>query len=341
MSVPGQTRLEGMVAQEHRPAGKAVPGPPVIPILLGGVAALALFGQTAFDVLVGSNPGLQAWATVFVAIVLQAIPFLVLGTLLSAAIAAFVSPEAVARLVPRRRLWAVPVAGLAGAALPTCECTSVPIAGRMISTGFPVAAALTFLLSAPAINPVVLVATAVAFPQTPQMVVGRLVASLLLAVVMGVAWEFLGRPQWLRPPARVHAHGDSRLATLRLVAQHDFLQAGGFLVLGAMFSATLNVAVDPTWTAAVAGMPVLSVLVLAGLAVVLAICSEADAFVAASLSGFSLTAKLAFLVVGPAVDVKLVALQAGTFGRRFAARFAPATFVVALVVSVVVAGVLW
>jgi uncharacterized protein len=80
---------------------------------------------------------------------------------------------------------------------------------------------------------------------------------------------------------------------------------------------------------------------LAGLAVVLAICSEADAFVAASLSSFSLTAKLTFLVVGPAVDVKLIALQAGTFGRRFAARFAPATFVVAIVVSVVVAAVLW
>jgi uncharacterized protein len=91
----------------------------VIPILLGGVAALALFGQTAFDVLVGSNPGLQAWATMFVAIVLQAIPFLVLGTLLSAAIAAFVRPpEAVARLVPRRRRWAVPVAGLAAQRCP-------------------------------------------------------------------------------------------------------------------------------------------------------------------------------------------------------------------------------
>jgi uncharacterized membrane protein YraQ (UPF0718 family) len=87
-------------------------------------------------------------------------------------------------------------------------------------------------------------------------------------------------------------------------------------------------------------MPVVSVLVLAGLAVALAICSEADAFVAASLSGFSLTAKLAFLVVGPAVDLKLVALQAGTFGRRFAVRFAPATFGVAIVVSAVVGGFL-
>lgn len=308
----------------------------MLPVVLGAVAALALLGRPFFELFVGSQPALQAWATVFVAIVFQAVPFLVLGTLLSALIAAFVSPAAVARIVPRRRLLAIPAAGLAGAALPTCECTSVPIAGRMIATGFPVSAALTFLLSAPAINPVVLVATAVAFPQTPEMVLARFVGSLVLAVVMGVLWDRLGRPEWLRPPARAHRHDGSRATTFRLVFQHDFLQAGGFLVLGAVFAATLNVAVDPRATAAVASSPVLSVLVLAGLAVVLAICSEADAFVAASLTGFSLTAKLAFLVVGPAVDVKLIALQAGTFGRRFAARFAPATFVVAVVVAAVV-----
>lgn len=293
-----------------------------------------------FDLFIGSNAALQAWATVFVAIVLQALPFLAVGTVLSALIAAFVSPDMVGRVVPRRRALAIPVAGLAGAALPTCECTSVPIAGRMIATGLPVSAALTFLLSAPAINPVVLVATAVAFPQTPQMVLARLVASLLVAVLMGAVWEWWGRPEWLRPPQRAHLHGESRAATLRLVAQHDFLQAGGFLVLGAALSATLNVTVDPTWTTAVAATPVVSVLVLGALAVALAICSEADAFVAASLSGFSLTAKLAFLVVGPAVDVKLIALQAGTFGHRFASRFAPATFAVAVAASAVVGGLL-
>ena len=68
--------------------------------------------------------------------------------------------------------------------------------------------------------------------------------------------------------------------------------------------------------------------------------SEADAFVAASLTQFSLTARLAFMVVGPMVDVKLVALQAGTFGRRFAARFAPLTFVVAVGAAVAVGAVL-
>jgi uncharacterized protein len=76
------------------------------------------------------------------------------------------------------------------------------------------------------------------------------------------------------------------------------------------------------------------------MAVLMCICSEADAFVAASLSQFSPTARLAFLVVGPMVDLKLIALQAGFFGRRFAIRFAPVTFVLAIAVSVLVGGIL-
>ena len=84
---------------------------------------------------------------------------------------------------------------------------------------------------------------------------------------------------------------------------------------------------------AFSGSPWLSVLFLAALAIVLAVCSEADAFVAASLSGFSPVARLAFMVVGPMVDLKLIALQAGTFGRAFAVRFSAATAVVAVVCS--------
>ncbi|MFM7211929.1 MAG: permease, partial [Actinomycetota bacterium] len=101
-------------------------------------------------------------------------------------------------------------------------------------------------------------------------------------------------------------------------------------------AAALNVLVPQGWLDAVADNPLLAVLALAALAVILCICSEADAFVAASLTEFSLTAKLAFLVVGPMVDIKLVSLQAGTFGRRFAMRFAPTTFVVAVLASVLV-----
>ncbi len=282
----------------------------------------------------------QAWVTIFVSVVIQASPFVVLGTVVSAAIAALVPPAFFARALPRRPALAVPVAGAAGAVLPGCECGSVPVAGALMRRGVTPGAALAFLLSAPAINPVVLVATAVAFPGRPAMVLARLVASLLTAVVMGWLWLRLGRSDWLRPPVRPELEGLGRGAAFLAACRADMTQAGGFLVVGAATAATLNVAMPPRWLHAVAGHAVLSVGALAILAVVLSICSEADAFVAASLTQFSLTARLAFLVVGPMVDVKLFAMQAGAFGRRFAVRFAPATLAVAVASAALVGAVL-
>jgi uncharacterized protein len=229
------------------------------------------------------------------------------------------------------------VAAAAGAALPGCECGSVPIAGRLVARGALPGAALAFLLSAPAINPVVLTATAVAFPGRPQVVVARLLASLLTAIVVGLVWVRTGRDDLLaQARRRQDGDGGPPLAVLLATAQRDLLQAGGFLIVGAATAATLQTVVPRSVLDAVAGAGPLALLAMAGLAVVLAICSEADAFVAASLTQFSLSARLAFMVVGPMVDVKLVALQAGTFGRGFALRFAPLTLAVAMASSAVV-----
>ncbi|MGW7411727.1 permease [Streptomyces sp. NPDC054863] len=280
-----------------------------------------------------AGPGFRAWQTITVAILVQAMPFLLLGTLISGAVNAFVPAHVFSRALPRNPVLAVPVASVAGVVLPGCECASVPVAGSLIRRGVTPAAAFAFLLSAPAINPVVLASTAVAFPGQPEMVVARLVASLVTAALMGWLWLRFGRAEWLRMPARHSGHqqGESRLEEFRLGFQHDFLHAGGFLVLGAMAAATFNVAVPKSVLETFSGSPWLSVLFLAGLAVVLAVCSEADAFLAASLTGFSPTARLAFMVVGPMVDLKLIALQAGTFGRAFAWRFSATTAAVAVV----------
>ena len=288
-----------------------------------------------------SAPALRTAATVFVAVCVQALPFLVLGVLLSGVIAAFVSPAVLRRVLPARPAAAVPVAGAAGLVLPGCECASVPVARRLIGQGVPDAAALTFLLAAPAVNPVVLVATAVAFPGEPRMVLARLLGSLGTACVMGWLWQRAGRAEWIADRARrtaPDATGGSRWAVLAETARHDLVSAGGFLVLGAVAAAGLSVLVPPAWTEALAGQLLLAIVVMALLAVVLALCSEADAFVAASLSMLPLLPRLVFLVVGPAVDVKLIALQAGTFGRSFAARFAPATFVVAILCACAAGG---
>jgi uncharacterized membrane protein YraQ (UPF0718 family) len=186
----------------------------------------------------------------------------------------------------------------------------------------------------------VLTATAVAFPRDPEMVLARFVASLLVACAMGWLWQRLGRTDWLRPPARSSYEGQSKGAAFWGSVRHDVMHAGGFLVVGAMAAATLKAVAPASWLRTAAGNPVVAILALSVLAVLLSICSEADAFVAASLSQFSLTARLAFLVVGPMIDLKLFAMQAGTFGRSFALRFAPATFALAVVVSVLGGAVL-
>ena len=336
--------MTGVSAQPTTPAGP----PPTAPRqrrrvsstdVLTGILLLVLLGRPLLADLFDS-PAMRTWATVFVAICVQALPFLVLGVLLSAVITVFVPASVFTRMLPRRPAAAVPVAGAAGLVLPGCECSSVPVARGLIARGVAPAAALTFLLSAPAINPVVLVATSVAFPGRPEMVAARFVASLAAAMIVGWIWTRFGRAEWIVRSRRPPTSGLPRWEAFRLNARHDFVHAGGFLVVGGLTAATLNVVVPREVLDAVAARPWLSVLALAGLAVVLAICSEADAFVAASLTQFSLTSRLAFLVVGPMVDVKLVALQAGTFGRRFAARFAPLTFVVAVGCAVAVGEVL-
>lgn len=324
---------------ERRRRALRRPPPATAAVIALGLAAAAL-------VLSGTpwlnDPAVAAWRTVCLAITVQALPFLLLGTALSGAINAFVPADLFTKVLPKRPALAVPVAGIAGAVLPGCECASVPVANSLIRRGVTPAAAFAFLLSAPAINPIVLTATAVAFPGSPAMVLARLLASLATAAVMGWLWLWLGREEWLRPVVRHTGHqsGHSRFTEFRLGFQHDFLHAGGFLVLGAMAAATFNVTVPRSVLDTFSGSPWLSVLFLAALAVVLAVCSEADAFVAASLTGFSPTARLAFMVVGPMVDLKLIALQAGTFGRAFAVRFSTATTVVAVAASVLIGGAL-
>ncbi|WP_373560533.1 permease [Streptomyces sp. 1331.2] len=326
----------------HLPVAPAeTPPPRWRSALLIGVPAVV---AAAALVTVWDAGGVQTWRTVMVAIVVQGAPFLVLGTVVSAAIGAFVPERVFTRVLPKNPALAVPVAGVAGAVLPGCECASVPVAGSLMRRGVAPAAALAFLLSAPAINPVVLVATAIAFPGKPEMVLARLLASLATAVVMGWLWVAFGRPEWLRLPKSSAGHGEggarNPLEEFRRGLQHDFLHAGGFLVVGAAAAATFNVLVPPSVLRIFADSPWLGVPVLAFLAVILAVCSEADAFVAASLTGFSPTARLAFMVVGPMVDLKLIALQSGAFGRAFALRFSSATFLVAVLASIVIGGAL-
>lgn len=309
---------------------------PVGQVEMVALAILAILVSGRWLVPILDHPSLSTWSTIFIAIVIQSTPFLVLGVLLSAVISALLSEKLLNRVVPKNPVLAVPVAGVAGIGLPGCECAAVPIAGSLMRRGIAPAVALTFLLAAPAVNPAVLVSTAVAFPGQPMMVVARFVASLMTAVLVG--WWVLSRGAKLPITKRLEAFDEGMTTREKFVetVRHDFLHAAGFLVIGAMLAAAINTFVPRTIIDTVAGQAVLGVLTLAAFAFLVALCSESDAFVAASFTAFSPTAKLAFLVVGPAMDVKLASMEAGAFGVPFARQFVPVVIGTAILSAVVI-----
>ncbi len=170
----------------------------------------------------------------------------------------------------------------------------------------------------------------------------RFLASFATAILVGTWWARRNDQNLLKTltEADGHHHEVSKFSTFVDVATRDLLHAGGYLVVGALAAATLQLVIPRSVINAVAENEWQAILVLAALAVLLSICSEADAFVAAGLPQFSLTSRLVFLVVGPVIDMKLVAMHAGVFGKRFAMVFAPVTFVVAILSAVVVGSIL-
>ena len=268
-------------------------------------------------------PQVNAWLVIFIGIWLQAVPFLLLGTIISSTLTAFLKPQALARFLPRQTALAVVVAGLAGIALPACECASVPTTKSLVRAGVPTAAALTFMVASPAIN--------------PRMAVARFIAGLLAAVLIGLGWIWLGRPlrgvddgspgSACEEACGLHDHQPRTMSamaeTFRSELTHDFIQSCGFLVIGAAIAATVKVCVPTAWMQALTINVVVEAAVSSLLAVIVALCSEADAFMAVSLTSFSPTAQLAFLAIGPIVDVKLMAMEGGAFGAGFLKRFVP------------------
>ena len=303
-------------------AGTAERPSPVVPLWLAGGAlwAAILLVVAARAAGVADSDAIGTFGVIFTSIVVEALPFILLGAAASAAIAVFVPARLFARLGAFPTPVQVPAAALAGFAMPVCECGSVPVARRLMLRGVHPSAGIAFMLAAPILNPIVLASTWVAYGaagRAAEMTAARAALGLLVAVVAG--WTIGTRGgSILRETAEdgtpgAHAPGGA-------FAEHmtsDFLFMGRFLVLGAAVAALLQTAVPQDWLASVGDAPVLGAIALMGMAVALSLCSEADAFVAVSFTAFPLGSQLAFLVLGPVVDAKLAVLYGATFRRRF------------------------
>lgn len=316
---------------------------PVVPrwrvpaLLLAGLAVAGVL----LRLLQGSGlPQVQNFFIVSSSLLIEALPFILLGALVSAAIEVYVPTRFFARIGALPRRVQMPLAGFGGFAFPVCECGSVPVARRLALKGVSPAAAVTFMLAAPILNPVVLVATAVAYRGREVMwwmVAGRGLLGLAAALAVGWILARRSKAELLRAPEDEHEHGGHGSRWRRFTQQlsDDFLLLGKYLVIGAVAAGALQTFIPQDVLGAVADTPVVSIVAMMTLAGLLSLCSESDAFVAASFVQFGPAAQLAFLVFGPMVDTKLGFLYAGTFSRGFVRT------VIIGVAAVTLAGALW
>ncbi|MCA9918036.1 MAG: permease, partial [Anaerolineales bacterium] len=275
----------------------------------------------------GLNEKFQTFVTIFLGIFIEAVPFLLAGSLVSGLIEVFVDKASLARFVPKRAVPAAFVGAMLGFAFPVCECGVVPVTRRLYQKGLPVSVGIAFLLSAPVINPVVLVSTYVAFGWGPVLI-GRFAFSILIAFTVGLIFQFAPPEEIILPQTdEGHDHDhfalgvgngrSQRFWQAFTIAGDDFIDMVRYLIIGSMLAATMQTFVPQATLINFGSGPVTSVVAMMVLAFVLSICSTVDAFLALSfVNTFTTGSILSFLVFGPMVDIKSALMFLGVFRRR-------------------------
>lgn len=276
--------------------------------------------------------------SIFISILIEAIPFILIGVILSGIIQMFVTEEMIARIMPKNRFLAVLFGALAGVLFPACECGIIPITRRLLLKGVPLHAGVAFMLTAPIINPIVLFSTYIAFGNRWSVVFYRGGLALAVSLIIGVILSYQFKDnQLLKPdePGHHHHHHGTLLQKLGGTLRHaidEFFSVGKYLIIGAFIAAAMQTYVKTSTLLAIGQNDVSSSLVMMGLAFVLSLCSEVDAFIASSFSStFSLGSLIAFLVFGAMVDIKNLLMMLAAFKKRFV--FLLITYIVVIVLA--------
>jgi len=334
-------------------------------LMIGGIAVTAAAILIALLLASGGDlsPTISIFTTRFLGIFIEAVPFLLMGSLVSGLIDAFVRADDIARLIPRSPAAATAAGTLLGFIFPVCECGVVPVVRRLYMKGLPMSVGVAFLLAAPVVNPIVLASTYVAFGAGPVLI-GRFALTILIAAAVGMVFAVAARPQdVLRPTSLAPVMGGSGAparpdgafipltksgimlparpslsAGLRIAlrsANRDFFDMGRYLIIGTISAATMQTLVSENVLTSLGSGPILSVIVMQLLAFVLSVCSTVDSFLAlAFTSTFTTGSILAFLTFGPMVDIKSMLMFAGIFKRRVVLYLVVLPFLMALLAGI-------
>ncbi|MDR6124703.1 permease [Neobacillus drentensis] len=260
--------------------------------------------------------------TIFISILIEALPFVTLGVLISGIIQIFVTEEMIARIMPKNKILAVIFACFLGILFPSCECGIVPIVSRLVSKGVPISAGIAFMLTAPIINPVVLFATYIAFGSDWKIAIYRAIGAIVVSILVGIliAYGYKDSP-FKEQFHHHHVHREkSLLKKIWQTLEHaveEFFSMGKYLIIGSLIAAAVQTYVKTATLVSIGQGPVSSSFVMMTLSFILSLCSEADAFIASSFrTTFSTGSLLAFLVFGPMIDIKNLMMMLATFKKR-------------------------
>jgi uncharacterized membrane protein YraQ (UPF0718 family) len=294
--------------------------------LLGFAVLFILFKDHITLTNLSIPESLLTFNMIFLSILIEAIPFVLIGVFIAGIIQVFVTEEHLKRLIPKNKFWAVIASCLIGALFPACECGIVPIVRRLIAKGVPLFAGVGFLLTGPLINPIVVFSTYMAFGEDLRMALLRMGLGLIIAILIaGLIGILFKKNQLKRTRSSIKVEQaitkqpfHIRLKSMLEHAIDEFFDMGKFLILGALLAAFVQTYISTKSILGLGEGILASTVVMMGLAYLLSLCSEADAFIAASFRHlFPQTSLLGFLIYGPMLDLKNTIMMMAVFQIRF------------------------
>lgn len=260
----------------------------------------------------------------FLAIFLEGLPFIFLGTIVSGFLGTYLPRGTFEKILPKNKYLAILMSGLLGAVFPVCECAVVPVIRRLVKNGLPVGCALAYMLAAPIFNPVTAISTYKAFANSVPITSSRLLMGYLIAVIIALIVSRIAHEKFLKPSMTAdddHHHQHPRnLNAAMNNSLRDLMDVGLYFCIGVVLTALLKTTVidpnDDFWKN-LADSSLIGSAAMMVLAFVLSLCSTSDAFIAANFVNFKYGPKLAFMVFGPMIDAKLIFLYSTVFRWKF------------------------
>jgi uncharacterized membrane protein YraQ (UPF0718 family) len=296
------------------------------------------------------QPSILDFLINFSSVLWEALPFIVLGALVAGVLEELLPQQLLTRVLPKAFVPSVLIGGALGLVFPMCECGIVVVMRRLLRKGLPLSCCIAYMLAGPIVNGVVIFSTWVAFKDHkigPEMVGLRIGFGFCVAIITGFVVHYLHKKHGndllkpvavppVEPPAPEAAYEGAngsaptndpsappkrtigqRLGNISGTALHDFVDITVFLILGAALAALVRSYISTAEIEAFSReQPYLAIPAMMLLGFLMCLCSEADAFVAASFTNMHITAKLAFLVLGPMLDIKLILMYTRVFRLR-------------------------